>query len=576
MARIIRRTASLFNVIARGFQSRKLRKIYLILCSVSIIGFIVISAVRGGAQTQSSNSVCSRPIAGSIVNNPPEIWHPDALHPVELTVLNRGSDPNENCYLANDNMQAPTLRIKPGEANFVVKLNNQLPGPANSESPDQDCQRDLYDHKGMPPSNSTNLHFHGLSISPICHQDEVVKKVIRPNESFEYSVDVPKTQPPGLYWYHPHVHMLLEEQMLSGLTGAIIVEGIGAYNQRAAQLPERVFVLRDMKLSRDFPASDTAQPANDISINSVPIRYQGRGQYDPPAVIQMEPNQEQFWRIANTAADTFFDLQVIYDGKPQPLELVARDGVPINTDGPKDQTQTVQRILLPPASRVEFILKGPGANVRDAKLLTLNYQTGTDGDNAPQRTIARIDTQVKSSVPIESPESKVESSQIRDNQFSGLSQLEPRNQRLLYFSQTSKTESNPEFYITVEPNKPQLYNPHFKTPDITVEEGTVEDWLLENRTQEVHDFHIHQIHFLVMESTNADEIGMILDTINVPAWNGDPHTPYPKVKLRMDFRGIKKNQTTSIAGTFFYHCHIAEHEDGGMMAPIRVIPSSVN
>jgi FtsP/CotA-like multicopper oxidase with cupredoxin domain len=572
MARIIRRTVSLLGAIARGFQNIKLRKIYLILCGVFMAGFIVISAVRGGAQTQSSNSVCSRPTAGSIVNNPPEIWHPDASHPVELTVLKTGS--SENCYLANDNVQAPTLRVKPGPANLVVKLNNQLPGPANSESPDPNCQRSYYNRQGMAPPNSTNLHFHGMNISPTCHQDEVLHTVLEPNESFKYSVDVPKDEPPGMYWYHPHVHMQAEEQVLNGLTGAILVEGIGAYNQRAAQLPERVFMLRDMKLSRNFPASDTAQPAKDISINLVPIRYRGRGRYDPPAVIQMEPNQEQCWRVANTAADTFFDLQVIYDGKPQPLELVARDGVPINADGPKDQTQTVQHIFLSPGSRAEFILKGPGANVRNAKLLTLNYNTGKDGDNDPQRTIARIITD-PSSDPIETPESKVDVKEISGDRFSGLGHMNSEKQRTLYFSETPKGPDQ-KFFITLEPNQPQVFNPNSKTPDITVKEGAIEDWIVENRSREAHAFHIHQIHFLVLESTDADEIGMTLDTVDVPAWNGDPNTPYPRVKLRMDFRGVGNDGRSSIAGTFVYHCHILEHEDKGMMAPIEVIPSSVN
>ena len=39
----------------------------------------------------------------------------------------------------------------------------------------------------------------------------------------------------------------------------------------------------------------------------------------------------------------------------------------------------------------------------------------------------------------------------------------------------------------------------------------------------------------------------------------------PSVKLRMDFRGPE-------VGDFVYHCHILEHEDGGMMAIIRVLP----
>ena len=43
--------------------------------------------------------------------------------------------------------------------------------------------------------------------------------------------------------------------------------------------------------------------------------------------------------------------------------------------------------------------------------------------------------------------------------------------------------------------------------------------------------------------------------------------PYPSVTLRMDFRGPD-------IGDFVYHCHILDHEDGGMMAIIRVLPQT--
>jgi FtsP/CotA-like multicopper oxidase with cupredoxin domain len=56
------------------------------------------------------------------------------------------------------------------------------------------------------------------------------------------------------------------------------------------------------------------------------------------------------------------------------------------------------------------------------------------------------------------------------------------------------------------------------------------------------------------------------DTVNIPYWNGFTR-PYPSVKLRMDFRD------PNIIGTFPYHCHILQHEDGGMMGSIRVEPS---
>ena len=58
----------------------------------------------------------------------------------------------------------------------------------------------------------------------------------------------------------------------------------------------------------------------------------------------------------------------------------------------------------------------------------------------------------------------------------------------------------------------------------------------------------------------------VQDTITIPTWDG--HSAYPSVKLRMDFRD------PNIAGTFVYHCHILDHEDGGMMAKIQVNPAN--
>ncbi len=566
MMRIIKRTALKLTAIAGVFKRRKLRRLFLIACSTLVAGFAVMYALQGTAQTPSSSSVCPRPPAGSVVDNPPEIRNPDASNSANFTVLNIA--PGQNCYLANGNVEAPTLRLSPGKKDLVLRLTNRLSGQSLPVSQETPCDRDY--PGGMAPPNSANLHYHGLNVPPQCHQDEVLKTVIEPNETFEYKIQIPKKEPPGLYWYHPHIHMQAAEQVLSGLTGAIIIEGIGKYNERAAKLPERVFVLRDLQPSQAIP-DDTDRPAKDLSINSVPIRYLGKGQYDPPAVIKMKPNQEQFWRVVNTAATTILDLQVTYDGTVQLLELVARDGVPINSEGPKDQTLPVNHILLPPAGRAEFIIKSPGAGVKDAKLLTLNYETGTQGDHDPPRTIAIIDTQAQltaaavSSASASAPELEVDLTEVSGDRFSGLNQENPIQQRTLYFSEN---DTGTVFYITVLGNQPKVFDPNFKTPDITVEEGTTEDWLVQNRAQEAHVFHIHQIHFLVLESPDPSEIGTLRDTIEVPTWSGDPNTPFPSVKLRMDFRGAQKD--TSIAGTFVYHCHILEHEDKGMMAAIEV------
>jgi len=80
----------------------------------------------------------------------------------------------------------------------------------------------------------------------------------------------------------------------------------------------------------------------------------------------------------------------------------------------------------------------------------------------------------------------------------------------------------------------------------------------------LHTFHIHQIHFLLMDWSGVpvDE-PFLRDTVNVPFYNGRA-LQYPSVRVRMDFRD------PNTVGTFVYHCHLLEHEDGGMMGLIRV------
>jgi FtsP/CotA-like multicopper oxidase with cupredoxin domain len=154
------------------------------------------------------------------------------------------------------------------------------------------------------------------------------------------------------------------------------------------------------------------------------------------------------------------------------------------------------------------------------------------------------------------------------SRFRGLSDAKPSTARKLYFSEDFSVPGGPEsptnFLITVDGQNPALFDPA-NPPAIVTRQGAVEEWTVENRTQETHVFHIHQIHFL-LEEQNGVRVRdpQFLDTVNVPYWSGTG--PYPSVKLRMDFRG-------PIVGDFVYHCHILEHEEKGMMATIRVLPA---
>jgi FtsP/CotA-like multicopper oxidase with cupredoxin domain len=151
-----------------------------------------------------------------------------------------------------------------------------------------------------------------------------------------------------------------------------------------------------------------------------------------------------------------------------------------------------------------------------------------------------------------------------------LGDVTPARVRRLYFSEELQDPSNANsattFYITVDGQTPTPFNPMSTEPNITVKQGDVEDWIIENRSTELHAFHIHQIHFLLMDWSGIPVNEPFLrDTVNVPYFNGRM-LKYPSVRLRMDFRD------PNTIGTFMYHCHLLEHEDGGMMGIIRVEP----
>jgi FtsP/CotA-like multicopper oxidase with cupredoxin domain len=123
------------------------------------------------------------------------------------------------------------------------------------------------------------------------------------------------------------------------------------------------------------------------------------------------------------------------------------------------------------------------------------------------------------------------------------------------------------FYITVDGKTPVRFDPRSDLAEIVVKQGDVEDWIVENRSMELHDFHIHQVHFQLREwSGLAVNEPFLRDTVNVPYYNGRT-LGYPSVRLRMDFRD------PNIVGTFVYHCQLLDHEDGGMMGRIRVVPA---
>jgi len=539
------------------------------------------------AGSDTADQVCARYATGSAITAPPELESQNGVLEVTMKFLTVTDSQGlvRYCYVTDTGLEAPTLRVNPGDM-LIIHFQNELPPVTTSSASDNmagmkmtlatnlkanDAADSSSACNGVMSAAATNIHFHGTNVAPVCGQDEVVNTLIAPGQSFDYNVQIPANEPPGLYWYHPHPHGFSEAQVQGGATGALIVEGLQNVDTALAGLTERTFVIRDQVLPAS-EANDANIPAWDLSINYVPVTYPGY----TPAVIPTNPGQQELWRVANTAADTILDLQYVVNGTPQAVQVVAIDGYPIASGTSGLQSESETSILLPPGSRAEFVVTTPNAGVA-AQLVTQYWNTGPDGDYDPSRTIANVVNAIGaegSSVAsvIGAKVKRLPSNAVpaKVTRFADLASTTPVAQRNLYFSEVLQDPSNPNsptnFYITEQGQQPALFTMG-QMPSIVVHSGTVEDWVVENQALEDHIFHIHQIHFQVLEiDGQAVNDPAIRDTVDVPYWSGIG--PYHSVKLRMDFRD------PNIVGTFVYHCHILQHEDAGMMAEIQVLPSS--
>ena len=507
--------------------------------------------------------VCpTRPAPGTPITNPLDLYSQNGTLTLNLALKSEIGPTGftRYCYIylnGGNPVEAPTLRLNPGDQ-LVLNFTNSITvvgrGPKSRHAPMAPMEMgDVHTAVlrgdpclgGMITATSTNIHFHGLNVPPICHQDEVIKTII-PNNGvpFQYSIQIPPNDAPGMYWYHPHPHGFSTPQVYGGAAGALIIEGTNLLTQG---LTERILTVRR---NGDAVTDDDGQ----FSLNFEPANYPRR---PLPIINNVMAGKREFWRVLNATTNSFLALQVISPG-PQQLLLISLDGIPIQTP-----TYTTT-IYVPPAGRAEFIVPALQANV-PSYFLTQGFNTGPIGDPMPPAYLAEIvvssgdkDVHVAHATPPPPlPPSTVA------QRFSGLASVTPATQRSLYFSETNVGTNGPgQFYITVAGQPPRLFNAN-NPPAIVTRVGAVEDWTISNQTGEPHAFHIHQLHFLVT-AINGQMVANpnLVDTVIVSPWTGSG--PYPSVTVRMDFRD------PNIAGTFVYHCHILDHEDGGMMATIVV------
>jgi FtsP/CotA-like multicopper oxidase with cupredoxin domain len=552
---------------------------FFVLTTLSLLAVVPGSAAAQmtAGQVPPLSNPCPRPAAGSVVANPPSLFSSNGVLAVRFSYQHIFDSAGRElfCFMTPNGLENPTLHVKPGDHLVITVTNNLGPGTGSMGISGPNCGASTMN------SSSLNIHYHGTNTSPTCHQDEVIKTTINPGETFQYNVAFPANEPPGLYWYHPHVHGIAEHALLGGASGAIVVEGIEDVQPAVSELRQRILIVRDQNVPGTPPPQGNV-PSWDVTLNYVPIT----SPTDPnstnfvPAILPMEAGGREFFRVSNSASDTILDLQYVFDGRAQEMQVAAIDGVAVNSqDGPGGLIP-VKHFVLAPAARVEFVVSAPPRTVQLAQLITKAINTGPLGDNDPLRPLATIQLGEDASPSLvnDAVVPAFKSMNSNSRRFAGLAAAPIAARRVVYFDENCPPIPNPnnpctpnQFFMAVVGKPEHIFDPNLP-PDIVATQGTVEQWIIQNRAGENHEFHFHQLHFLVKSQDNFETNGSVqspaltgqyLDMIQVPYWDGNPNDPYPSVTVLIDFRG-------NDIGDFVFHCHILNHEDLGMMNIIKV------
>ncbi|MFC7327149.1 multicopper oxidase family protein [Marinactinospora rubrisoli] len=392
----------------------------------------------------------------------------------------------------NGDFMPPTLRVRPGDRLDITVVNAM--------------------------SQETNLHTHGLHVSPEGHGDNMAVH-IRPGDKWQYSYRLPRNQPPGTYWYHSHAHPHAEGQVFAGLAGALVVDGLDRYLPRELhRLPERLVALKD------FQARNGAILTRGIDSNK-PTTRTVNGLVNP--TMRIRPGETQLWRLANMSANITYLLEL----SGTRFHVVAQDGNPLHRVWVRD------RLLMPPASRYDVLVQGgpPGR----AELRTLPYSTGRAGDRYPRATLATV---VSGGRPV--PRAALPTTTAAP--FDDLRDAEVDRRRTVTFSENKRTN---RFFINGREFDPARI-------DIRTRLGSTEEWRIRNDSDEEHSFHIHINPFQVISVNGRPyRARSHQDTVQLPARG--------EVVIRTRFRDH--------VGVFPVHCHILNHEDRGMMANVEVV-----
>lgn len=409
----------------------------------------------------------------------------------------------------NGGIPGPTLRLRPGDL-LNVRLANNL-------------------------DQTTNLHVHGLHVSPEGSGDNVFV-MVDPGAVHEYEYRLPADHPPGVYWYHPHHHGTVADQIFAGLFGAIIVED----PEPIAVSAERVLVVSDTTLDGAGNVARVSQMERMLGREGEFVLVNGQSNPEFTAV----PGTRERWRIINACVARYLSLRL--DG--QQLQMLGMDSGQYRT--PSD----VEELFLAPGNRADLLVTTAAGNSvlraayydRGSMAGMMGHGRGARRSDQPGTALAtlRVSGSTASSPSTLPPLPPVgEPDDLRTAAVAA-------HRQLTLSSAMGMGMGGGMMGFTINGREFSAAR-----TDTTVAAGSVEEWTLTNPSPMDHPFHLHVWPMQVIEQGGrALDRPEWRDVVNVPAQG--------RVKVRVAF--------TDFTGRSVYHCHILDHEDLGMMGVIEV------
>lgn len=414
------------------------------------------------------------------------------------------------CY--DGQTPGPEIRVRQGER-IRVLVENRLP-------------------------EETTVHWHGVRVpNAMDGVPHLTQKPIAPGETFNYEFVCPDA---GTYWYHPHQRGLV--QVGRGLGGALIVEE----HEPMAVDRELTWVLTDWRLLRDGSISDDFGNMHDVSHNGRlgnTVTVNGR----VPETLAVRAGERIRLRLINVANARIFGLE--FEGHDP--QVIALDGQPVEPHAPPNG-----RVVLGPAMRADLLLDlsgRPGERFRVAdrfyrgleyRLLDLVY-----GDEPPLRDLSRMAPLRLPDNPLPEPDLQ---NAVRHEVVLGGGMMGSMRTAMLEGKQVDmRTLMHNGLVWAING---VAARGHVHEPLLTLERDRSCVLKLVNDTAWHHPIHLHGHSFRVI------------------ARNGQPtrHREWQDTVL------LDRHERAEIAfvadnpGDWMIHCHILEHQAGGMMGVIRV------